>query len=234
MSGLFGSRPKTSTATKTEKSTSTTSPTRTGRQENVYNEIIRQLTAVINQGPNPTADEIANMRGRLGHTYGQIAPRLGIALTSRGMGPGTGKQMSTSSLRGVDLALGNQRAASLSALKDFTRRRQMQDMGLALPFTQPEIQTTTREGTSTGSETTPGPSLFDQLLGYAGQGLGIASMLGAFSPGGGGFFNAAGTGGASGPGYNLPPGYLNGIQSPFNAAGIGPAGGTGYNFQYLI
>lgn len=183
MSGLFGSRPQTSTSTRETDTTSTTRGKRTKRQSNLFKEIIDQLAETINEGAGIRPEDLTDIRGQVKGTYGQIAPRLGNALRGRGLSTTGGKVSSSgSNLRGVDIARGNQMAASRSGLADLAQKRYAQTLGMALPFTRPTTTTSTSSGTETGSQTRPGPSLFDQILGYAAQGLGIATSLGAFSP----------------------------------------------------
>jgi len=188
MSGLFGSRDRTATESQKYSKTATTTGERTPRQTSLFNEIIAQLNETINQGPNVRPEDLAAMRGQVKGTYGQIAPRVGAALKSRGMSATGGKPSSSPSpggnFRGIDIAQGNQMAAGKSNLADLARQRYMQSIGMAFPLTKPTTTVSTSTGTKTGSETQPGPSLFDQMLGYASQIAGIAAGFGAFgSPG---------------------------------------------------
>jgi hypothetical protein len=179
MSNLFKSGTQTATNKQESNATSTTSGERTARQSNLFKEVLDQLFATISGGPQVMQADRDAMRGRVNKTFNAIAPRVESQLTSRGFGGG-GKL--GNALKGIDIARGNQIAEGESALTRDSWNRYAQMLGLALPFTRPDTVTTTSHGEQTGTQTTPGPSLFDKLLGYAGDAAGIASLFG-FNPG---------------------------------------------------
>jgi len=175
MGSLFKSGKQTSTSEQSFNNTSTTSGERTKRQSNLFKEILDQLMASISQGPNVMESDRQKMRAQTNQTYNAIAPRLESQLTSRGFG-NSGKL--GAGFKGIDIARANEIQSGEATLRDQAMQRYLQELGIALPYTRPDTVTTTSSGTGTGSQTVPGPSIFDKLLGYAGDAAGIAAAFG--------------------------------------------------------
>lgn len=175
MPNLFKSGKQTSTSEQTSNTTSTTSGDRSGRQSKLFKQILDQLFSSISAGPNVMQSDRDAMRTSVNKSYNAVAPRVESQLTSRGFG-GSGKM--GSAFKGIDLARANEIQSGESNLRSQAMQRYMGMLGLALPYTRPDSYTTTASGTQTGSQTVPGPSIFDRILGYAGDAAGIAAAFG--------------------------------------------------------
>jgi hypothetical protein len=183
----------------TSQETSRTEGERTGRQSDVFKAVLDQLLASINQGPTVLQAERNRMRNQVNNTYNALGPKLEAGLTSRGFGS-SGKL--GAGFKGIEMARANQIQSGESDLQTQALQRYMQMLGLALPYTRPDIINTTRsgtvEGTATGSQIGNGTN----PLSAAGSGLGdILGLLQIFPNlfgGGGGSSIPAGVGGTLG------------------------------------
>lgn len=182
MPGLFSPSKQTSTSSSTEEGTSTTTGVRTGKQRKVFRDILDQLLATLSHGTEVTPEERAGMRSSVNQTYGAIAPNLAVNLTSRGLGgslkPASSTVTPTYGFKGIDTARANQIQSSEATLQDQAQRRFQQYLGLAAPYTKPDTYTTNASSQTNATQTQPGPSIFDKILGYAGEAAGIAALFG--------------------------------------------------------
>jgi hypothetical protein len=223
MGSLFSSSKQPTSQTSQTSGTSTTSGARTKPQSKVFKGILDQLLSQISEGTNVTDADRAAMRASVGHTYNAIAPNLNAALNSRGLTGATatkGKK-GTPALgaipavpdipgkpgtryEGLTTAAANEVQKQEALLREEAQNRFFQMAGLAAPYTRPDTTTTTFSQSGSGQGTIPGPSIFDRLLGYAGDAAGLAGAFG---------YQPFATG-ATSPGFGTAPG-LGGVPDPY-------------------
>ena len=172
MGSLFS--PSKQTSTNESSGTSTTSGERTGRQTNVFKEVLDRLLAQINAGPQVMQSDRNAMRTGINTKYNAVAPQVESGLTSRGFGD-SGKL--GAAFKGLNLARAGDIQTGEADLRGQAQERFAHLLALAYPFTRPDENTTTFS--QSGNQTQPGPSIFDRILGTAGQAAGIGLALGA-------------------------------------------------------
>jgi hypothetical protein len=175
MSGLFGSRPQTSTSESSFSGTETRSGTRTKQQSRLFKDTLDQLMAQISQGPAIMQSDRDALRGSINRGYNAQQQQVEAGLTGRGFGE-SGKL--GNAFKQLDIARSNDFATGEQGLMQDAQQRYAQMIQLAWPYLHPDNWTTTSSGSTTGSQTRPGPSVFDRILGYAGQAAGIAALAG--------------------------------------------------------
>lgn len=176
MPGLFSSSKQTSTQSQEASGTSTSQGVQTGRQENVFNQMLAQLLPMIQQGPQVLQSDRNMLRTAINNKYNtQLAPALESGLTSRGFGD-SGKL--GAGFKQLALGRAGEFADTEANLRQAAQDRYAHLLGLALPFTSPLTNTTDFNQTGSSTNTQPGPSIFDRILGYGGQAAGIALALG--------------------------------------------------------
>lgn len=172
MSSFFGA---SETKTKQEsKGTSTSTANLDKKQGKLNKALFDQIMAIVTGGPKASQANINQGRSAINDTYDATAKNLESNLAARGFGGPGGKLGQGYG----DLAIARNKAIATSdateqdrALENFQRFIQN-----AFQFNQPRSTTTTSSGTNVNTQ--PGPSIFDRILGYAGQGLGGAIGLG--------------------------------------------------------
>src|SRR4030095_11471244 len=169
--------PGTSTSTSTGQfdRTETTRGERSGRQANLFKDTLDQLLATISQGPTIMQSDKDAMRGTINKSYAAARAQTESGLTGRGFGE-SGKL--GNAFKNLDIARAQDFSTGEMGLMNQAQQRYAQMIGLALPHLTPDTATTTSSVTASGSQTQPGPSIFDRILGYAGQAAGIAALAG--------------------------------------------------------
>jgi len=175
MSGLFGSRPQTSTSDQSFEDTSTTGGVRSGKQRHLFRDTLDQLLASISQGPQVMQSDRDAMRGTINKSYNAAQAQIESGLTGRGFG-NSGKL--GKAFRDLDISRAGDFSSGEMGLQNQAQQQYAQMIGLALPYLTPGDFTTVSSGSSSGTRTQPGPSIFDRLLGYGSQAAGIAALAG--------------------------------------------------------
>lgn len=175
MSGLFRPRSQTSTSEGSFERTETQGVDRSKRQSRLFKDTLDQLLSTISQGPQIMQGDKDAMRGTINKGYAAAQAQTEAGLTGRGFGE-SGKL--GNAFKNLDIARAEDFSRGELGLKDQAQQRYAQMIGLAIPYLTPDNWSTISSGTSRGTQTQPGPSIFDRILGYAGQGAGIASLFG--------------------------------------------------------
>lgn len=197
MPGLFGQSKLPTSSTSQTQGTSTTSGARTKPQSNVFKAVLDQLLSQLSAGTNVTDADRAAMRASVGGTYNAIAPSLNAQLGARGLKGATATKGSKgtpalgaipatpdvpakagTSYRGLSTAAANQVQKQEALLREEAMNRFFQAAGLSVPYTRPDTTTTTYSQSGNTQGTIPGPSIFDRILGYAGDAAGLAAAFG--------------------------------------------------------
>lgn len=172
MSGLFkSSQVKT---TQESKGTSTQEGTLDKKQQKVNKALFDQILAAITQGPEVSQSDRNLARGQINDSYDATGKNLESTLAARGFSGPTGKI--GQGYGNLAIARNKAFASTESDLRSQAMQRFQQMIGNAFAFDQPRSYTTTSSGTNVNTQ--PGPSIFDRILSYAGQGLGGAIGLG--------------------------------------------------------
>lgn len=175
MSGLFGSSKQTSTSDQSFNKTQEVSGERSKRQSGLFKEMLDQLMGTISQGPQIMRSDRDAMYGSINKAYNAAAGQVEGGLTGRGFGE-SGKL--GNALKNLDISRAGDFMTGEQGLQSQAQQRYAQMIGLAWPYLAPDLTTTTSSGTATGTQTQPGPSVFDRLLGYGSQAAGIAALFG--------------------------------------------------------
>lgn len=176
MPGLFSPSKQTSTQQSQQQGTSTSQGVQTGRQENVFNQVLAQLLPMIQQGPQVLQSDRNMMRTGINSKYNQaILPQVESGLTSRGFGE-SGKL--GNAFKNANLARADEIQSGEAGLRSAAQDRFAHLLGLALPLVAPLSTTTDFNQTGNATETRPGRSIFDQLLSGAGTAAGIGLAFG--------------------------------------------------------
>jgi hypothetical protein len=177
MGSLFSPSQQTSTQQNQQSGTSTATGERTGRQEDVFNQVLAQLLPMVQQGPQVLQSDRNMMRTGINNKYNQTyTPQVESGLTSRGFGD-SGKL--GAAFKNLGLARAGEFQSGEAGLRSAAQDRYAHLLGLALPFMTPTSTTTDFNQSGSGTSTQPGASIFDKILGGAGQAAGIALALGA-------------------------------------------------------
>ena len=196
MSGLFKSRPQTTTQSQNYTNTSVQGGDLTRGQKTIFDALGESLLPYIQQGPTVSQAEKNAGRTAINEETDATRNRLESALTARGFG-NSGKL--GAGFKGLDLER-NRRFGTLDAtLQQQANDRYQNMLSQALAYTRPFNFTSTNTGSSTGTGTQPGPSYFDRIFNYALGGALGASALGfsPFSLGGGNPFAGAAASGST-------------------------------------
>lgn len=193
MSGVFKSRPQTTTQTQTGKSESEQRGIFSGGQRKVMRDIGDAFLELIGAGPQVLESDRQASRAQINSTYAGLRPRLESAMTARGFGE-SGK------LGAGFKDLEFQRAKAIQGGEADLRRealaRYFQTLGMGSSFAlHPLGQTSSGTTSGTSSVSVPGPSYFDRFMSGAGGLLGLGLMGGMPFP----FFGGGGGGGARPP-----------------------------------
>jgi hypothetical protein len=167
-------KPSTQKSTTESKGTSTQEANLTGKQSKMNKELFAQIMDALSMGPQVSQSDRNVARGQINDTYDATGKSLESTLASRGFSGPTGKVG-----KGYgDLSIARNKAFSTTeaSLRSEAMQRFQQMIANAFQFNTPRSYTTTSSGTQVGTQ--PGPSPFDRVLGYAGQGLGAAAGLG--------------------------------------------------------
>lgn len=172
MSSLF--KASTQKATQTSTGTSNQKAVLTPDQEKINSTLFDQILSALQQGPVASQANISQGRSQINDTYDATAKNLESNLAARGFSGPTGKL--GQGYGQLAIARNKAIAASDAEQQNQALQRFQQMIQNAFAFNQPrEYQTNT---SSTGTSTQPGPSIFDRILGYAGQGIGAGIGLG--------------------------------------------------------
>ena len=193
-SGIGASKPRTSTSTYDNKSTQ--EGVLDPKQNKVMKAMFQQILAALRLGPNVAQGDRNTLRSQVNQNFDTGAAGIDANLAARGMGGGgqTGNELNKLQLG----RLGAQQSGE-AQLQNQAVQRFMQMLGIGQNFITPRTFNTSSSGTQTGSASgTP----WQSSVGGGISDLGSYLYLRKLSQNqGGGPFNAAGTGGSSGPGY---------------------------------
>lgn len=198
---------RTATSEQQSHRTSTTEGVLGGRQHKLNKNALNALIDLIQQGPQVLQADKNLAFTDINKTYNSIIPRLQSNFTSRGMGQSGALNQA---MQTNEYQRANARGTALAGLQSQAMNRYLQTIGLAPAFLTPRTINTTEDFTGTGTNT--GPNQLGNITGATG--FALAQFLKQLLGGGGGPFNAAGTGGVGGsfPDYNVPGDILSGLQ----------------------
>lgn len=197
LGSLKGNKKENRTAEQSSQShrTGQTQGVLTGGQQEVEDAALAQLLNLIGGGPNVLQADRSTMLANNAKAYGRNVEALQQNYTSRGMGQSGAMNKAVENNR---FALANANSQGMAGLEHDAMDRWLNAIGLSRGFLTPRTVNTTEDFASTGTGTSP--SDIGNIIG--GSGFALAQFLkNILNRNGGGFFNAAGTGGSSGPGY---------------------------------
>lgn len=143
-------------------------------QEALNQSLFDKIIEAIGRGPEVSQSDRNVARGQINDTYDATGKQLESNLAARGFSTPGGKLGKSYG----DLAIARNKAfaSTESDLKSQAMQRFQQMISNAFQFDQPRQYDTNTTGSQVNTQ--PGPSIFDRILGYAGQGLGGAVGLG--------------------------------------------------------
>ncbi len=146
------------------------------RQQAMNKQLYKKILHTLQLGPEVSEEDRNKRRGAINEQYDTTGKMLSSQLAGQGFNYGGGK---------LGQGYGNLAIARNKAFGDVESdlsseavNRFQQMIQNAFQFNTPRSQTSTQSGTQNTVGTQPGPSVFDKVLGYAGQGLGAAAMFG--------------------------------------------------------
>ncbi len=193
LGGIGASRSKTSTYS--NKSSGTQEGVLQGKQNKVNKILGQQLIDWLRLGPQVSQGDKDTLNAGVTDQVDAATNKVSSDLAARGM---SNSGVKGRTFKDINVAGMKAKQSGLAGLQNTALQRFFQAMGLGLQYDQPRQFNTTSE--QSGTQTVPGQNPFSSI----GAGMGdLSSMLfmrnmGMLGGGGGGPFNAAGTGGATG------------------------------------
>lgn len=208
LGAVGASKPRTATSSQTSDSTNLSENIFGKRQRQLQKQIGDLLQGMLTQGPTVSQSDRNAGRTNINNTWLGLGKNLESNLTARGFGQ-SGKM--GAGFKGLEIGRANAFQGLEAQLRNEAQSRFERMLSMAQQYsTLPRKVLTTGHQEGSGTQTQPGQSLLSGLGGVAGD---IGSMLLLRSLlGGGGPFNAAGTGSPGGTGYNLGGGVLDDLQ----------------------